>query len=131
MLRKTGGASYGGGQATSKDIYSSQTLTMVGNAQWLDCDAPALWSGGCRIDFSPTLNGPGIAVSPEAYGVEISNLEVYGGNCWNPKDLTTYTLPPRINGMGNDGILLAGGEPKLVNVQAYCFKRHGISVLGR
>jgi hypothetical protein len=33
--------------------------------------------------------------------------------------------------MGNDGILLAGGEPKLVNVQAYCFKRHGISVLGR
>ena len=86
--------------------------------------------GGCRIDFSPTLNGPGIAVPPTAYGVEISNLEVYGGNCWSPTDLTTYTLPPKINGMGNDGILLAGGEPKLVNVQAYCFKRHGISVLG-
>jgi hypothetical protein len=130
MLRKVGGASYGGGQATSKDIYSSQTLTMVGDAQWLDCDVPALWAGGCRIDFSPTLNGPGIAVPPTAYGVEISNLEVYGGNCWSPTDLTTYTLPPKINGMGNDGILLAGGEPKLVNVQAYCFKRHGISVLG-
>ena len=42
MLRKTGSASFGGGQATSKDIYSSQTLTMVGDAQWLDCDVPAL-----------------------------------------------------------------------------------------
>ena len=130
MLRKTGGASYGGGQATSKDIYSSQTITMVGDAQWLDCDAPALWAGGCRIDFDPALKGPGIAVSPKASGVQISNLEVYGGNCWSPTDLTTYSLPPRINGMGNDGILLAGGEPKLVNVQANCFKRHGISVLG-
>jgi hypothetical protein len=130
MLRKVGGASYGGGEATSKDIYSSQTLTMVGNAQWLDCDVPALWGGGCRIDFSPTLNGPGIEVPPKAYGVEISNLELFGGNCWIPTDLTTYSLPPRINGMGNDGVLLAGGEPKLVNVQANCFKRHGISVLG-
>ena len=130
MLRKTGAASYGGGQATSKDIYSSQTLTMVGDAQWLDCDAPALWAGGCRIDFNPALAGPGIAVPPTAQGVEISNLEIYGGNCWTPTDLTTYTLPPRINGMGNDGILLAGGEPKLVNVQSLCFKRHGISVLG-
>ena len=130
MLRKAGGASYGGGQATSKDIYSSQTLTLVGDAQWLDCDVPALWAGGCRIDFSPALAGPGVAVPPTAYGVEISNLEVYGGNCWSPTDLTTYTLPSKINGMGNDGILLAGGEPKLVNVQANCFKRHGISVLG-
>jgi len=130
MLRKVGGASYGGGQATSKDIYSSQTLTMVGNAQWLDCEVPALWAGGCRIDFSPTLDGPGIEVPPKAYGVEISNLELFGGNCWIPTDLTTYSLPVRINGMGNDGILLAGGETKLVNVQANCFKRHGISVLG-
>jgi hypothetical protein len=130
LLRKAGGPSHGGGQATSKDIYSSQTLTLVGDAQWLDCDVPSLWAGGCRIDFDPALNGPGIAVPPTAYGVEISNLEVYGGNCWSPTDLTTYTLPPRINGLGNDGILLAGGEPKLVNVQANCFKRHGISVLG-
>ncbi len=130
MLRKTGGASYGGGQATSKDIYSSQTLTLVGDAQWLDCDVPALWAGGCRIDFDPALSGPGIAVPPKAYGVEISNVELYGSNCWIPTDLTTYTLPPKINGMGNDGILLAGGEPKLVNVQVNCFKRHGISVLG-
>ena len=130
LLRKAGGPSYGGGQATSKDIYSSQTLTMTGDAQWLDCDVPSLWAGGCRIDFDPALKGPGIAVPPTAQGVEISNLEVYGGNCWSPTDLTTYTLPPRINGMGNDGILLAGGEPKLVNVQANCFKRHGISVLG-
>ena len=37
MLHKLGEASYGGGQATSKDIYSSQTITMVGDAQWLDC----------------------------------------------------------------------------------------------
>lgn len=130
LLHKTGGASYGGGQATSKDIYSSQTLTMVGDAQWLDCEVPALWAGGCRIDFAPDLIGPGIAVPPKAYGVEISNLELYGGNCWVPVDLTTYSLPPRINGMGNDGILLAGGEPKLVNVQVNCFRRHGISVLG-
>jgi hypothetical protein len=100
MLRKIGGASYGGGQATSKDIYSSQTVSMVGDAQWLDCDAPALWAGGCRIDFDPALKGPGIAVSPKAYGVQISNLEVYGGNCWSPTDLTTYFLPPKINGMG-------------------------------
>ena|ERR1039458_42998 len=49
MLRKAGGASYGGGQATSKDIYSSQTLTLVGDAQWLDCDAPALWAGGAAL----------------------------------------------------------------------------------
>src|SRR5215469_9292079 len=55
MLHKKGGASYGGGQATSKDIYSSQTLTMGGNAQRLDCDVPALWTGGCRIDFSPKM----------------------------------------------------------------------------
>ena len=130
MLHKVGAASYGGGQATSKDIYSRQTLTMVGDAQWLDCDVPALWAGGCRIDFDPGLMGPGIAVSPKASGVQISNLEIYGGNCWISTDLTTYTLPSRINGLGNDGILLTGGEPKLVNVQAYCFKRHGISVLG-
>jgi len=130
MLQKKGGASYGGGQATSKDIYSTQTLTMVGDAQWLDCNVPALWAGGCRIDFSPRLEGPGIEVPPNAVGVEISNLELFGGNCWVPTDLTTYTLPSRINGLGNDGILLAGGEPKLVNVQANCFKRHGIAVLG-
>lgn len=130
MLHKSGGPSYGGGQATSKDIYSDETLTLVGDAQWLDCEVPSLWAGGCRIDFSPTLSGPGIAVPPTAQGAEISNLELYGGNCWIPTDLTTYSLPPRINGMGNDGILLAGGEPKLVNVQANCFKRHGISVLG-
>jgi hypothetical protein len=89
-----------------------------------------LWAGGCRIDFDPDLSGPGIAVPPTAYGIEISNLEIYGGNCWRPTDLSTYILPPKINGMGNDGILLAGGEPKLVNVQSNCFKRHGISVLG-
>src|SRR5215467_9213939 len=58
MLHKKGQASYGGGQASSKDIYSGQTLTMVGDAQWLDCDVPALWAGGCRIDFSPKLEGP-------------------------------------------------------------------------
>src|SRR5580700_9695597 len=50
LLRKAGGPSYGGGQATSKDIYSSQTLTLTGDAQWLDCDVPSLWAGGCRID---------------------------------------------------------------------------------
>src|ERR1700761_1845399 len=76
MLRKTGGPSYGGGQATSKDIRSSQTLTLVGDAQWLDCDVPSLWAGGCRIDFDPDLSGPGIAVPPTAYGIEISNLEI-------------------------------------------------------
>jgi hypothetical protein len=43
-------------------------------------------------------------------GVEICNLELYGGTCWIPTDLTTYTLSPRINGIGNDGTLLAGGE---------------------
>src|SRR5579864_4948501 len=68
MLRKVGRASYGGGQATSKDIYSSETLTMAGDAQWLDCEVPSLWAGGCRIDFSPTLGGPGIAVPPAAQG---------------------------------------------------------------
>src|SRR5215469_13550095 len=96
MLHKQGGASYGGGQATSKDIYSTQTLTMVGDAQWLDCNVPSLWAGGCRIDFSPNLAGPGIEVSPKTYGIEISNLELFGGNCWAPLDLTTYTPPPRI-----------------------------------
>lgn len=130
MLHKKGSASFGGGQATSKDIYSGETLTMIGDAQWLDCDIPALWAGGCRIDFNSRLNGPGIEVRPTAYGIEISNLELYGGNCWVSTDLTTYSLPPRINGIGNDGILLAGGEPKLVNVQVNCFKRHGISVMG-
>lgn len=130
MLRKRGGPSYGGGQATSKDIYSSETITLVGDAQWLDCDVPSLWAGGCRIDFPATLEGPGIEVPPNAVGIEISNLEVYGRNCWVPSDLTTYALPMRINGIGNDGILLAGGEPKLVNVQVNCFKRHGISALG-
>ena len=47
MLEKKGSASYGGGQATSKDIYSTETLTMIGDAQWLDCNVPALWAGGC------------------------------------------------------------------------------------
>src|SRR5215469_5804730 len=130
MLHKKGQPSFGGGQATSKDIYSSQTLTMIGDAQWLDGNVPALWSGGCRIDFSPRLEGPGVEAPPRAQGIEISNLELNGGNCWISTDLTTYSLPPRINGLGNDGILLAGGEPKLVNVQANCFRRHGISVMG-
>src|SRR5260370_25592404 len=90
MLLKAGGASYGGGQATSKDIYSSQTLTMVGDAQWLDCNVPALWAGGCRIDFDPALKGPGIAVSPKAYGVEISNLEFSAGQSSSPPHHTPY-----------------------------------------
>ena len=130
MLRKRGPSNAGGGTPTSVDIYSRETLTMVGNAQHLDCEVPSLWSGGCRINFDPHLTGPGIAVSPKAQGVQISNLELDGGNCWVPTNLTTYVLPPRINGWGNDGILLAGGEPKLENVIVMCFKRHGIHVAG-
>ena len=93
------------------------------------CEVPSLWSGGCRINFDPQLTGPGIAVPPNAQGVEISNLELRGGNCWVPPTLL-HTLPPRINGWDNDGILLAGGEPKLENVIVACFKRHGIHVAG-
>jgi len=130
MLRKRGTSSAGGGAPTSVDIYSGETITMVGNAQHLDCEVPSLWSGGCRINFDPHLTGPGIAVPPRAQGVQISNLELWGGNCWAPTNLATYVLPPRINGWGNDGILLAGGEPKLENVIVACFKRHGIHVAG-
>jgi hypothetical protein len=130
MLRKRGASNAGGGTPTSVDIYSGETITMVGNAQHLDCEVPSLWSGGCRINFDPHLTGPGIAVPPKAQGVEISNLELWGGNCWAPTNLATYVLPPRINGWGNDGILLAGGEPKLENVIVACFKRHGIHVAG-
>jgi hypothetical protein len=130
MLRKRGPSNAGGGTPTSVDIYSGETITMVGDAQHLDCEVPSLWGGGCRINFDPHLTGPGIAVPPTAYGVEISNLELWGGNCWAPTNLATYVLPPRINGWGNDGILLAGGEPKLENVIVACFKRHGIQVAG-
>ena len=130
MLRKRGISSAGGGAPTSVDIYSGETITMVGNAQHLDCEVPSLWSGGCRINFDPHLTGPGVAVPPRAQGVEISNLELWGGNCWAPTNLATYVLPPRINGWGNDGILLAGGEPKLENVIVACFKRHGIHIAG-
>jgi hypothetical protein len=130
MLRKRGSSNAGGGTPTSVDIYSSQTITMVGNAQHLDCEVPSLWSGGCRINFDPKLTGPGIAVPPDAVGVQISNLELNGGNCWSPTVLNTYTLPTRINGWGNDGILLAGGEARLDNVISKCFKRHGISAMG-
>jgi hypothetical protein len=130
MLRKRGASNAGGGTPTSVDIYSGETITMVGNAQHLDCEVPSLWSGGCRINFDPHLTGPGIAVPPKAQGVQISNLELDGGNCWVPTKLATYALPPRINGWGNDGILLAGGEPKLENVIVMCFKRHGIHIAG-
>jgi hypothetical protein len=130
MLRKRGASNAGGGTPTSIDIYSGETITMVGNAQHLDCEVPSLWSGGCRINFDPHLTGPGIAVPPRAQGVQISNLELSGGNCWAPTNLATYVLPPRINGWGNDGILLAGGEPKLENVIVVCFKRHGIHIAG-
>lgn len=130
MLRKRRASDAGGGTPTSVDIYSGETITMVGNAQHLDCEVPSLWSGGCRINFDPHLTGPGIAVPPKAQGVEISNLELWGGNCWASANLATYVLPPRINGWGNDGILLAGGEPKLENVIVACFKRHGIHVAG-
>ena len=130
MLRKRGASNANGGTPTSVDIYSGETITMVGNAQHLDCEVPSLWSGGCRINFDPNLTGPGIAVPPTAYGVQISNLQLSGGNCWAPTNLATYVLPPRINGWGNDGILLAGGEPKLENVIVACFKRHGIHIAG-
>ena len=130
MLRKRGTSSAGGGAPTSVDIYSGETITLVGNAQHLDCEVPSLWSGGCRINFDPHLTGPGIAVPPRAQGVQISNLELWGGNCWASTNLATYVLPPRINGWGNDGILLAGGEPKLENVIVACFKRHGIHIAG-
>jgi hypothetical protein len=130
VLRKRGASNAGGGTPTSVDIYSGETITMIGNAQHLDCEVPSLWSGGCRINFDPHLTGPGIAVPPKAQGVQISNLELDGGNCWVPTNLTTYVLPPRINGWGNDGILLAGGEPKLENVIVMCFKRHGIHIAG-
>ena len=76
------------------------------------------------------LLGLELQCRPMRWGVQISNLELYGGNCWTPTNLGTYVLPPRVNGWGNDGILLAGGEPKLENVLVACFKRHGIHLAG-
>jgi hypothetical protein len=43
MLRKRGASNAGGGTPTSVDIYSGETITMVGNAQHLDCEVPSLW----------------------------------------------------------------------------------------
>jgi len=120
-----------GGCDGSVDYFVSKTLKLSGNAQALIGTSPSRWPGGAvQIKFPRDLTGPGIWVPADVSSAYVGNLFLNGQRCWNATDLSTFDEPKSITGVGQDGILLTGGEPSVDGVTAYCFGRHGFAVLG-
>jgi hypothetical protein len=121
----------GGACIGSVDYFVSRTLKLSGNAQALMGASPSRWpAGAVQIKFPRDLNGPGIWIPSGVSSGYIGNLFLNGQRCWNPSDLTTFDEPASLTGLGQDGVLLTGGEPTVYGVTTYCFGRHGFAVLG-
>lgn len=125
MLPKLGAPSYGGGQATSADYYSAQTIILKGNGQSLRGDVASVWSGNVQIKFASGIAG--VRIPNDCYGCGIESLELRGA--LNPCPAAAASTLSQ-TGDGPDGIQLLGGEPLVRNVVVMCFERNGVLISG-
>ncbi|HET7891955.1 MAG TPA: hypothetical protein VFL34_10530 [Candidatus Sulfotelmatobacter sp.] len=131
IVRKAGGATRGGGAASTIDYYSSCTFHLKYNGTVLESNANEMWQGAPVFLFAAGVTG--FQIDPSCAGCAIRDIEEVGGGkpaynasaCYSSGNALVYPFTG-----ATDGVLVYGGEPTLERVQANCNPRDGIHIDG-